>query len=128
MALVHPSMLKVAIAMAVGITFWLAGAESAQAGCGEHGYVVQRANGDLVVVTPSQPSCLPCKGKGPQCKQSEAPASPAAPGATPPPGDDAWRGEAFCGVPASCGVGILFLDLGSCISGLAGEIFHPPRI
>ena len=50
MPLARPSLVKVCTACAVALAFWLAASGNARAGCGDHGYVVQRANGEVVVV------------------------------------------------------------------------------
>ena len=63
-------------AFAVALCACLMGGSSAQAGCGDHGYVVQRDNGEVVVVTPSNPGC-PCKG--PSCQKREVPPAPMTP-------------------------------------------------
>jgi hypothetical protein len=126
MSLVRPSLIKVTTVCVVLFAFWLGGAGKAEAGCGDHGYVVQRANGDVVVVTPSQPTC-PCKG--PQCRQSDNPPSaPVSPAQSPTSGDDAWRGDALLGFSDTC----LFVpDLDPLQFSGAGpvfEILQPPRV
>ncbi|MFM8932092.1 MAG: hypothetical protein ACKOS8_09480 [Gemmataceae bacterium] len=63
-------------AFAVAVLACLMGGSSVQAGCGDHGYVVQRDNGEVVVVTPSNPGC-PCKG--PSCQKREVPPAPMTP-------------------------------------------------
>lgn len=125
MPLARPSLVKVCTACAVALAFWLAASGNARAGCGDHGYVVQRANGEVVVVTPSVPNC-PCQG--PQCKSSKPPLTPISQVEAPVPAENAWAGNA---VPVVAGACLLVIPPSledESLAGYSAEILQPPRL
>lgn len=117
-------LLKSAATLAVMLAFWLAAGEKAQAGCGDHGYVVQRDNGQLLVVTPSNSGC-PCKG--PACKKQSKPQIPFTPSVSTITAPDAWYQVS---ASANCKglISVLWPSSFSLpVTGFAYSIFHPPR-
>jgi hypothetical protein len=117
-------LLKSAATLAMMLVFWLAAGEKAQAGCGDHGYVVQRDNGKLLVVTPSNSGC-PCKG--PACKKQSKTQIPFTPSVSIIIVPDAWQQVA---APANCNGLIALLwppSFSLPVTGFAYSIFHPPR-
>ena len=125
MPLASSSLVRFGTACAVVIAFWVFGTGNARAGCGDHGYVVQRANGEVVVVTPSHPVC-PCRG--PQCKQSEPPRSPINQVKTQAPTEQAWSGEPFAPPIGPCGQPASPPSVGRTLAGHFSEILQPPRV
>lgn len=104
---------------------WLFGGQTVQAGCGDHGYIVQRDKGDVVVVTPSNPKC-PCKG--PKCQKQETPSGPMVPVApVPVPVDEAWN------INQATDHSLLPIKLeyhspqSNPLSGYPDDILQPPR-
>lgn len=125
MPLASSSLVKVCTACAVALAFWLISSGKARAGCGDHGYVVQRANGEVVVVTPSLPAC-PCQG--PQCKSSKPPLTPISQLEPVTPVENAWAGNADPVAAVICLLVIAPSLKGKSMAGFRAEILQPPRL
>ena len=120
-----PNCLRSAIALVVVGAFWLFGTGKVEAGCGDHGYVVQRANGEVVVVTPSNSQC-PCKG--PKCQKPEVPPTPFVPVTTLSVlVDDAWQQAFQCNSKRNSSAIIWPIQTHPVFDGNRADILHPPR-
>lgn len=125
MTLRIPTCLRLAITLVVVGAFWLFGTGKVEAGCGDHGYVVQRANGEVVVVTPSNSQC-PCKG--PKCQKPEVPPTPFVPVTTLSVlVDDAWQQAFQPGNRVDSGMIVWPVHLQPVHDGNPADILHPPR-
>ncbi|MFM8933343.1 MAG: hypothetical protein ACKOS8_15870 [Gemmataceae bacterium] len=125
MSLASPSLVKMCTACAVMIAFWLSGTGNARAGCGDHGYVVERANGEVMVVTPSHPAC-PCQG--PQCKSSKPPLTPISQVEGSTFAENAWSGNAVLVLAGPCLLATAPSPEDKSLAGYCAEILQPPRL
>lgn len=116
--------LRTVATLAVVLFAWMGVGEDARAGCGDHGYVVQRAGGEVVVVTPSNPRC-PCKGLS--CQKQEVPAAPFVPPASTVSFQDAWKQLADDVEGSGLIVPVWPGQVPAALAGFRGDIFQPPR-
>ncbi len=106
------------------VAAWVFAPGQVRAGCADHGYMVHRANGEVVVVTPSSPLC-PCKG--PSCHQHPLPASPLTPAAPPAPAQEAWLQQTAIAAFSMQPVFFQPALASPALSGHPRAILHPPR-